>query len=312
MSNKYYFLRKYYLCEKKKNIKMRQVFPEITGLSEKDCFYIVERHKNKFDYPLHFHKDYELKFVSNAPGVRRIVGDSIETIGDYDLVLITGGTLEHQWEQGNCKSEDIREITIQFSSDLFESGLLSKNQFESMRKMFEQARQGLCFPQEALMKVFAELDVLASLTDAFTQAITCIRILHELSLFEGKRLASSAYAKAPATALSKRVETIKQYIHEHYAEDIKLDDVANLISMSPSSCSRFFRSHAGRTITDYVMDVRLGNAVRALVDSNESIAVICYSCGFNNLSNFNRIFKSKKGMTPREFRHVYKKTKVIV
>lgn len=303
-------MKKYYLC--KKSITMRQVFPEITGLSEKDCFYIVERHKNKFDYPLHFHKEYELNYVSNAPGVRRIVGDSIETIGDYDLVLIAGETLEHEWEQGTCTSEDIREITIQFSSGLFDSGILAKNQFESMRKMFAQARQGLCFPQEAIMKVYADLDVLSSLTDAFTQAVMCIKILHELSLFEGRRLASSAYAKAPAQAMSRRVEKVKDYIHQHYAEEIKLDDVADLISMSPSSCSRFFRNHAGRTITDYVMDVRLGNAARALVDSNESVAVICYSCGFNNLSNFNRIFKSKKGMTPREFRHVYKKTKIIV
>lgn len=291
---------------------MRQVFSEITGLSEKDCFYIVERHKNKFDYPLHVHHEYELNFVCHAPGVRRIVGDSIETIGDYDLVLVTGDTLEHEWEQGTCTSEDIREITIQFSPDMFTGGLLSKNQFESVRKMFENARQGLCFPQEAIMKVYSKLDSLSSEKDAFTQTIMCVQILHELSLFDGRKLASSAYAKAPRTSTSKRVETIKDYIHRHYAEEITLDALADLISMSPSSCSRFFRSHAGRTITDYIMDVRLGNAARALVDTNESVAVICYNCGFNNLSNFNRVFKNKKGMTPREFRHVYKKKKIIV
>ena len=82
--------------------------------------------------------------------------------------------------------------------------------------------------------------------------------------------------------------------------------------MSPTSCSRFFRSHAARTITDYITDVRLGNAARALVDTNESVSVICYNCGFNNLSNFNRVFKEKKGMTPRDFRQVYKKTKIII
>ena len=291
---------------------MSKVLSEITGLSDKDCFYIVERHKNKFTYPLHCHRDYELNFISNGAGVRRIIGDSIETIGPYELVLVTGENLEHVWEQGSCTSEDIREITIQFSPDLFDPGLLSKNQFESIQKMFDQARQGLCFPQEAIMKVYSKLDTISLESDSFTQVLFCIQILHELSLFEGRKLATSAFAKAPRRSESHRVETIKEYIHSHYAEPLTLDGIADLISMSPSSCSRFFRSHAGRTVTDYIVDVRLGNAARSLVDTNESVSVICYACGFNNLSNFNRIFKAKKGMTPREFRHLYKKKKVII
>ncbi len=291
---------------------MPQVLSEITGLSDKDCFYIVERHKNKFTYPLHSHHEYELNFISNGAGVRRIIGDSIETIGPYELVLVTGEQLEHVWEQGSCTSEDIREITIQFSPTLFDEGLLSKNQFESIRKMFDQARQGLVFPQEAIMKVYSKLDTISLESDSFTQVLQCISILHELSQFEGRKLATSAFAKAPRHSESNRVETIKEYVHRHYAEPLTLDGIADLISMSPSSCSRFFKAHAGRTITDYIVDVRLGNAARSLVDSNESVSVICYACGFNNLSNFNRIFKAKKGMTPREFRHLYKKKKVII
>ena len=291
---------------------MSKVLSEITGLSEKDCFYIVERHKNKFTYPLHCHRDCELNFISNGAGVRRIIGDSIETIGPYELVLVTGENLEHVWEQGSCTSEDIREITIQFSPDLFNAGLLSKNQFESIRKMFDQARQGLCFPQEAIMKVYSKLDTISLESDSFKQVLLCIEILHELSQFEGRKLATSAFAKAPRRSESQRVEAIKDYIHTHYAEPLTLEGIADQISMSPSSCSRFFRSHAGRTVTDYIVDVRLGNAARSLVDTNETVAVICYSCGFNNLSNFNRVFKAKKGMTPREFRHLYKKKKFII
>ena len=100
---------------------MSKVLTEITRLSERDCFYIVERHKTEFTYPLHRHKEYELNFIEHGEGVRRIVGDSVEEIGDYELVLIGGQDLEHVWEQGNCKSKDIREITIQFSPDIFGS-----------------------------------------------------------------------------------------------------------------------------------------------------------------------------------------------
>ncbi|MDE7127440.1 MAG: AraC family transcriptional regulator, partial [Bacteroidales bacterium] len=111
---------------------MSKVLTEITRLSEKDCFHIAERHKSEFTYPLHRHKEYELNFIERGAGVRRIVGDSVEEIGEYDLVLIGAEDLEHVWEQGSCTSKDIREITIQFCAGRFVVSLLSKNQFVSI------------------------------------------------------------------------------------------------------------------------------------------------------------------------------------
>ena len=83
-----------------------QIIREITPLSDKDCFYIAERYKTEFTYPIHNHSEFELNFTEKAAGVRRIVGDSSEVIGDYDLVLITGKDLEHVWEQNDCHSKD--------------------------------------------------------------------------------------------------------------------------------------------------------------------------------------------------------------
>lgn len=101
------------------NALQSNIIREITPLSDKDCFYIAERYKTEFTYPIHNHAEFELNFTEKAAGVRRIVGDSAEVISDYDLVLITGKDLEHVWEQHDCHSKEIREITIQFSSDLF-------------------------------------------------------------------------------------------------------------------------------------------------------------------------------------------------
>nr|MCR5352607.1 AraC family transcriptional regulator [Bacteroidales bacterium] len=81
---------------------MSTVLSEITALSQRDCFYIVERHKSEFTYPLHQHREYELNFIQNGQGLRRIVGDSVEETHALDLVLIAGENLEHVWEQGNC------------------------------------------------------------------------------------------------------------------------------------------------------------------------------------------------------------------
>lgn len=292
---------------------MAKVFTEITRLSDKDCFYIVERHKTEFTYPLHQHAEFELNFIEHGKGVRRIVGDSVEEIGDYELVLLGGEELEHVWEQGRCKSKDIREITIQFSEDIFGDGLLSKNQFASIKRMLERAGHGLSFSLNSIMKIYSTLDTIASEPERFVQFLKTLYILYELSVAEDARvLASGAFSHSEKPSESGRIQKVKQYVVEHYPEQLKLSDLAELVGMSPVSFSRFFHQRTGRTLSEYIVDIRLGFAARMLVDSAKNISEICYECGFNNLSNFNRIFKARRNCTPREFRSMYKKNKVIV
>ena len=295
---------------------MSKVFTEICKLSEKDCFHIVERHKTKFDYPLHKHEEFELNFVQHAQGVRRIVGDSVEEIGEYDLVLVGSGGLEHVWEQGSCTSSDIREITIQFSQNLFEGEMLSKNQFASIRRMLDNAQYGISFPMDTIMKVYHVLDKLALETsedERFMQFLKFLYILYELSVSKGaKVLASSSFARHGGTEESRRVQKVKQYIDEHYAEPLSLSQMADLVGMSPVSFSRFFHQRTNRTLSEYIVDIRLGYAARMLVDSEKNISEICYECGFNNLSNFNRTFKAKRNYTPREFRAMFRKNNIVV
>ncbi|MBO5876612.1 MAG: helix-turn-helix domain-containing protein [Bacteroidales bacterium] len=292
---------------------MAKVFTEITRLSDKDCFYIVERHKSEFAYPLHRHKEFELNFIEHGKGVRRIVGDSVEEIGDYELVLLGGEDLEHVWEQGKCRSKDIREITIQFSEDIFGEELLSKNQFSSIKSMLRRASHGLSFSLNSIMKVYSTLDSIASEPERFIQFLKTLYILYELSVSDDARvLASSAFAHPESATESGRIQKVKQYVNDHYAESLKLSDLAELVGMSPVSFSRFFHQRTGRTLSEYIVDIRLGFAARMLVDSPKNISEICYECGFNNLSNFNRIFKARRNCTPREFRAMYKKNKVLV
>jgi len=291
---------------------MSDVLYEIPQFSDKDCFYIVERHKSVFTYPIHKHKEFELNFVQNAKGVRRVVGDKVEEIGDYDLVLIAGEDLEHVWEQGNCTSTDIREITIQFHPELLGGPFITRNQFSSIKRMLEQAQHGIAFPLDSIMKVYGTLDKLTAESDGFMQMLDILKILYELSKGEYKVLSSSSFSKATRDRESKRVKMVKEYINDHFTENLTLPQIADMIGMSPSSFSRFFKQRTGKTLTSYITDIRLGVAARALVDSTQNISEICYSSGFNNLSNFNRAFKEKRGMSPKEFRAIYRKNKVIV
>ena len=137
-------------------------------------------------------------------------------------------------------------------------------------------------------------------------------LIYDLSCSDYRILASSSFSHAERNPESRRVQKVKQYINDHYTEVLRLDDLAGLAGMTPTSFSRFFKLRTGKSLSDYVLDIRLGNAARALVDSTRNISEICFECGFNNLSNFNRIFKARRGVTPKEFRAMYKKNKVIV
>ena len=93
------------------------IIREITPLSGKDCFYIADRNKTEFTYPMHCHKEFELNFVENAAGVQRIVGDSAEIIQNYDLVLITSPDLEHVWELRIWNMSGNREVASLITSE---------------------------------------------------------------------------------------------------------------------------------------------------------------------------------------------------
>ena len=279
----------------------------------KDVLYIADRHKREFTYPIHNHGVFELNFVEHAPGVRRIVGDSSEIIGEYDLVLITSADLEHVWEQNTCKSEDIREVTIQFDFGMGEDSIFCRNPFISVRRMMNEARKGLAFPLSAIMRVYKDIDNLSQIEDSFYALRQFLTILYELSRCEGARtLASSSYAKVAVEDDSRRILKVKNFIAKNYMDEIRLAQLASIAGMSPSAFSRFFKLHTGRNLSDYIIDIRLGYAARMLVDTGHSISEISFDCGFNNLSNFNRIFKRKKGCSPSEFRENYRKTRIIM
>lgn len=291
----------------------RRVVHEITPLNGKEILYIADRHKSEFTYPIHNHDAYELNFVEHAAGVRRIVGDSCEVIGEYDLVLVANPELEHVWEQHECKSKDIREITVQFDIDFNDGKMFAATPFMSIKRMMEKANMGLCFPLEAIMKVYQQLDTLTTVTDGFHAIIQFLSILYDLSQCEGTRvLASSSYIKTEVQDDSSVVLRVKEFINNNYRDDIRLDDLASVACMSKSSFCRFFKLHTGKTVSEFILDIRLGHAIRLLLNTNKAISSICNECGFNNVSNFNRVFKKKKGMAPSQFRDSFKKKWVKV
>ena len=279
----------------------KHIITEISPLSEKDCLFIVERYKTEFTYPLHNHKEYELNFVENGAGVRRIVGDSVEEIGDYDLVLLCGDNLEHVWEQGSCQSKQIREITIQFSPDLFSNNFIDKKQFTSIRKMLDRAQKGLSFPLHAVMKVYSTIDSLLKGEPGFYQFVKFLTILYELSICDDARtLSSSSFARSKTVSDSRRVQKVEEYINLHYTENLTLDFLCNRFYISKFYLSRSFENATGKSIYQYVLEKRMIMA-RQLLISGEKPTDIFSLCGFGQYSNFYRAFKKYYHMSPMTF-----------
>ena len=289
------------------------ILQEITPLGEHDFMYVADRHKAEYDFPLHRHELFELNFVEHGAGCERIVGDSVEYIGDYDLVLISSPNIEHMWGQGKCTSPDIHEITVQFKFDFNQESLFLTNPFRSFQQMFVRAQRGLCFPLPAIMAVYGRLTHLAEIKEGFYAVEELFRILYELSKFtDARELSSSSFAQVKVEEESRRVQKVKEFIHANYREEIRLEQLSEMVSMAPTAFSRFFKLRTGKTLAEYIVDMRLGVAARQLIDTNEPVSSICYQCGFNTLTNFNRLFKKRKGCSPTEFREKYAKTKIIV
>ena len=292
-----------------------ELFKEVSPLSSKDCFILIERQKTNFNFPIHIHPECELNFIENAKGAQRIVGDSIEEIDEEELVLVTNPHLEHAWKDYRNVSKNIHEITIQFHPDLLTDTFLNKNQMISIRQLFRHAERGVAFSRESIAKVRPLLKTLTCENDSFYSLIKLLIILHELSIDKGMRELSTGQFAANVMHQHSSDESlgrVMDYLSRHYSEVIRLSEVAEMVNMSESSFCRFFKQHTSKSFIDFLTDIRLGAASRALIASSLSIAEIGYDCGFNNLSNFNRIFKKKKGVTPSEFRDNYRKNKTII
>ena len=281
----------------------KSILKEAPPLTKSDCFSLFARYKSEFDFPLHFHEEYELNFIENAKGVRRVVGDSMEEIDDLELVLV-GPNIPHAWFTHKCQSDKIFEVTIQFHRDLFPETLLKRTQLSSIRELFEQSIKGILFSKETIQRIAPRLKELEHKT-GFDSVVELMIILNELAIDAGARCLSGEkiYNADYIYMDSVRMEKLIEFMNANFNRPVRLAEAATLVNMAETAFSRFFKTKTGVTFVDFLNDIRLGHAARLLIDTKDSIAEIAAACGFVNISNFNRTFKRQKGLTPKDFRH---------
>jgi len=287
------------------------VMREITPLMPNDCFTIFSKLKEKFDFPLHYHEEYELNLVLNAKGAKRVVGGHIEVIDDVELVLI-GTNLYHSWFTHECRSEEIIEITIQFHKDLFDEKFLKRNQLSFIKNMLEHSQRGILFSRETALAIKERLLAMDKKT-GFDSVLELFSVLHDLSVSRNMRsLSDFSFSNEKFYYASRRIEKVFEFMNTNYNKPVTLAEVARIANMPEASFSRFIKKRTGKTFIDSLNEIRLGHASRLLIDTTNTIAEIASKCGFNNISNFNRVFKRKKFCIPKEFRETYTGNRVFI
>jgi AraC-like DNA-binding protein len=276
---------------------MSDYLQEIVPINKEDLFIILNHPNAKFDYPVHYHPEYEINLVMNCTGTR-VVGDSEEAFGPTDLVM-TGPSLPHAW-----KSEDKTNhvITIQFSKEMVHYPMLEKRIFAPIRQLLQDSEHGLSFEgpeQEAIKKQIISLTRM----QGFQSVTTFLNILNAMANANRKRLVTGMYEQElGANSKSRRIAKVCEHIDRNLDKELSLSEVAALVNMSDSAFSHFFKKRTGLSYINYVNNQRIAKACTLLADTTLSASEICYDCGFNNKSNFIRIFRKRKNMTPIEYR----------
>jgi AraC-like DNA-binding protein len=283
------------------------VYREITPLNASDVFVFIDSARNGFDYPIHNHSEYELNLVMGMSG-SRIVGDSTERYTDFDLVLL-GPYLYHKWD-GDAElqqnGQPYRVITIQFAMNLFNEHLFQKERFIKIKQLLQSSSRGILFSG----KTFEEaMRLMISLTEdkGFGNIIEFLQLMDLLSQSnEAVFLATEGFTPQTLRSDSNRIQMAYSYILQHFADtDLKIGDVAAQVNLSDSAFSHFFHKFAFRSFTDFLIDIRVGHACKLLLDSDDTVNLIASKSGFNNLANFNRLFKKYRLCTPVEYRRRY-------
>ncbi len=289
------------LCGIKTSIM--KIYREITPLDSREVYGIFNYPVADFNYPLHNHPEYELNLVMNAAG-NRIVGDKIEKFVGCDLVLL-GPYLNHNWDDVDTdyqKTPAPHTIVLQFSETLFQGNFLSKSAFTAIKMMLNYSVRGIEYYGDTREIVQRKLLELVDLK-GFEGALAFLDILQTLALSkENHLIASAGYSSKVLSPESKRMDRVYGYIMENYRKKITAQEVASMVNMSESAFSHFFKKSTNRSFSNFLTETRLGEVCKLLLETQDSVSEICFKCGYKNLSNFNRLFKKYRGMTPVEYR----------
>lgn len=258
-----------------------------------------------FDPNWHFHPHYQLFTVIEGEGTR-LIGDSIQHFEKGDTVLL-GPDLPHLWRNHKSYFEPnselfTRGIVVYFTQEFLDNTLSKLPESIKLNKLLQASFRGIEFTGKSRAKIREEL-ISLSQTDGFDAILKLLSLLNTLSKSSDTTfIASLGYTNTHKKSETERMHNVYDYAMKHFKEAIKLEDVANLANMTVPAFCRYFKKRSNKTFSDFISEIRIGNACKMLENEKHSVAEVCYESGFNTLSNFNKKFKEVTGKTPSQFK----------
>lgn len=302
----------YYHCSLFFKLKADTIKPIFThiGCSPQEQIIIVERNLPYFSTTFHFHPECELVYIVEGNG-KRIVGDSVEAFNPGDLVFL-GSNISHVWYSDEAYYKEptalhAKAIVIYFNKDIFGPGFYALDETKCLKALFHKAERGMKITGSHNQHLYALISTLVY-AKGLSRIIGLLQVLEVLSAAkEYELLASIGYHNTYDTKDNHKIDGVFKYISQNFFKDIYLEDMARLCHMARPHFCRFFKKRTQMTFFDFLNEFRISHAKKLLIEKEENtVREIAYECGFNNISNFNRIFKSVVGLTPKEYKEKHK------
>jgi AraC-like DNA-binding protein len=247
----------------------------------------------------HFHPEIEIVYVNKGKGKRHI-GNHVSYFNNSQLVLI-GSNLPHLGFTDRLTTNG-SETLIQFKSDFLGADFFKIPEMNSIAQLFERAKKGIRFNTEIKKRIGPKIEELEGI-DGPNRIISFLHILKELALTDDYTiLNANGFAFETQPQDSGKIDLIFKYVNENFDQHISLNEIASLVSMTVPAFCRFFKKTTSKTFTKLVNEYRVVHATKLLSESNISITDICFECGFNNFSHFNKLFKEFTGKSASKYR----------
>lgn len=275
---------------------------EQPGVTDGTTFTCFVRRQSAYDFAWHYHREYELTLITVGTGTR-YVGTTVARYEPGDLVLM-GPDLPHTY--ASAPGEERAEAVVsQFRHDFLGPDFFALPQFHALDGLLARSARGVRFG--AAVDEVRELVAALPGLDAPARTVALLDVLCRLATdATAMSITDPGYAPAPSTAMRDRVDAVCRYLQRAHTEPVRQTDVAAVAHMSPTSFSRFFRQAMGRTLTDYVNQLRVETACALLTSTALPVTEVATRSGYRNLANFNRRFRELKGLRPTEYRAAYR------
>lgn len=276
-----------------------KVLPFIIPKPEQAALVYQEDHELVFYDKFHQHEEIQISLIVEGEGTL-IVGDTINYYKTGD-VLIIGSNLPHVFKSDLKKEKKSHMLTLFFTEDAFGNDFFKLEELKELLPFFKRASHGfkISTPKKDLNNLFLKLKSVSKLS----QFILLLEILKIVSKQSYKSLSSFIYEKKYSDLEGKRMRDVMEYTMNNFHKDITLDKIATIAAMTKNAFCKYFKKRTNKTYFRFLNELKIENACKLLLANEDyTISEIADKSGFNNISNFNRQFKSFKQISPKAFK----------